>query len=59
MGSCRAYISIMKSGHSYITPAIEAVEFDCRSVLCLSSGDFESIVENDGIWTQSASIDLH
>ena len=35
----------------YSTPDCEELELDCLDVLCQSSGDFEPIDENDGLWS--------
>ena len=40
----------MKTLH-YSTPDCEELELDSLDVLCQSSGDFEPIDENDGLWS--------
>ena len=35
----------------YSAPDCEELELDSQAVLCQSSGDFEPIDENDGIWS--------
>ena len=34
----------------YSAPDCEELELDSQAVLCQSSGDFEPIDENDGLW---------
>ena len=40
----------MKTLH-YSAPDCEELDLDSQDVLCQSSGDFEPIDENDGIWS--------
>lgn len=35
----------------YSAPDCEELELDSQDVLCQSSGDFEPIDENDGLWS--------
>ena len=44
------HLTLMKTLH-YSTPDCEELELDSLDVLCQSSGDFEPIDENDGLWS--------